>query len=105
LTAESLDFSIGAEQTPFGCALTIALAEAWEAGEEQRLIVSYATTTESTALQWLSKEQTQDKQQPFLFTQCQVRMRDTALEFPQLTFVFSGYSCALAVPMPGHTRS
>ena len=36
--------------------------------------MEYETSSTSTALQWLKPEQTAGKQQPYLFTQCQVCM-------------------------------
>ncbi len=38
---------------------------------ESELTIAYETSPESSALQWLSPEQTEGKKQPFLFSQCQ----------------------------------
>ena len=40
-------------------------------GNQFKITVSYSTTNGSTALGWLTPEQTADKQHPFLFSKCQ----------------------------------
>lgn len=35
------------------------------------MIIFYSTTENTTALQWLDKEQTADRQYPYMFSQCQ----------------------------------
>ncbi len=100
--AAEVPFSVGDEVKPFGCALTIKLGTAWEAGQSRKLSVTYSTTTESTALQWLTKEQTQDKQQPFLFTQCQVR-RVILCQIPHPhRLSLTGNSRSFPLPLPRH---
>lgn len=46
----------------------------WEPVRGQHVIVevTYETSPSATALQWLTPEQTAGKQQPYLFSQCQV---------------------------------
>ncbi|KAF0700456.1 hypothetical protein As57867_008950, partial [Aphanomyces stellatus] len=52
----------------FGTALHIALPPSVASFTAR---VYYETTPESSAVQWLPKEQTADKTHPYLFTQCQ----------------------------------
>ncbi|CAE7026836.1 lkhA, partial [Symbiodinium sp. KB8] len=68
-TERHMDFVVEEPVACFGSALRIPLPETWT--DEGRLRIEYETTKDSQALQWLTAEQTKDKQQPFLFTQCQ----------------------------------
>lgn len=52
-----------------GQALTIDAN--FSAREQVDVYVEYETTSDGTALQWLTAEQTLDKSAPFVFTQCQ----------------------------------
>lgn len=62
----------GAEDTaPFGRALHIPLGTTIAEGESVECTVTYRTTKQSSAVQFLKAEQTADKEAPFLFTQCQ----------------------------------
>ncbi|KAF8639401.1 hypothetical protein AX17_001526 [Amanita inopinata Kibby_2008] len=54
-----------------GSALHIPLPVGLKTGTTVNVKIQYNTTRDSTALQWLDKEQTQGKQHPFLFSQCQ----------------------------------
>ncbi|KAJ6620129.1 peptidase family M1-domain-containing protein [Mycena sp. CBHHK59/15] len=54
-----------------GSALHIPLPKGLKAGSSIDVTVFYKTTKNCTALQWLGKEQTQGKQFPYLFSQCQ----------------------------------
>ncbi|KAF8341710.1 peptidase family M1-domain-containing protein [Amanita rubescens] len=54
-----------------GSALCIPLPKKLNLGETIVITVRYRTSPESTALQWLDKEQTQGKKHPYLFSQCQ----------------------------------
>ncbi|KAJ7746548.1 peptidase family M1-domain-containing protein [Mycena metata] len=54
-----------------GSALHIPLPEGLKSGTSINVAVFYKTTKDSTALQWLEKEQTQGKSFPYLFSQCQ----------------------------------
>ncbi|KAF7375083.1 Leukotriene A-4 hydrolase [Mycena sanguinolenta] len=54
-----------------GSALHIPLPAGLKSGASITVTVFYKTTKDSTALQWLSKEQTQGKSFPYLFSQCQ----------------------------------
>ncbi|CAE7351135.1 ltah-1.1 [Symbiodinium sp. KB8] len=62
----------GSEDTaPFGRALHIPLGTSIAEGESVECSVTYRTTSQSSAVQFLKAEQTADKEAPFLFTQCQ----------------------------------
>jgi leukotriene-A4 hydrolase len=59
-------FALGKELPVLGAALTIQLQPG-----DSRVKISYRTTAQAQALQWLSAQQTRDHKQPFLFTQGQ----------------------------------
>ncbi|KAJ7223250.1 peptidase family M1-domain-containing protein [Mycena pura] len=54
-----------------GSALHVSLPNGLQAEATVDVTVFYKTTKDCTALQWLEKEQTQGKQFPYLFSQCQ----------------------------------
>ncbi|KIM81710.1 hypothetical protein PILCRDRAFT_821059 [Piloderma croceum F 1598] len=54
-----------------GSALHIPLPSDLKSGSSISVKVTYKTTKDCTALQWLEKEQTQGKTFPYLFSQCQ----------------------------------
>ena len=57
----------------FGAACTILLPEGYlrEQGTVLEVAVTYATSPDSSALQWLRPAQTAGKKYPYMFTQCQ----------------------------------
>lgn len=57
-------FTLGAKDSILGQALRVALPQGAD-----KVSITYSTGAEAKALQWLSPEQTADKQHPFLFTQ------------------------------------
>jgi leukotriene-A4 hydrolase len=40
-------------------------------GNNLEIKICYSSTADSSAIQWLNKEQTRNKDVPFMFTQCQ----------------------------------
>ncbi|PFH48207.1 hypothetical protein AMATHDRAFT_196923 [Amanita thiersii Skay4041] len=64
-------YEIKEKHKVMGSALHIPLPANLKAGDVVVVKVTYGTTPDSTALQWLEKEQTQGKKHPFLFSQCQ----------------------------------
>ncbi|KAF5361641.1 hypothetical protein D9758_007285 [Tetrapyrgos nigripes] len=54
-----------------GSALHIPLPSGLQSGSTIKITVDYKTTKDCVALQWLDKQQTQGKQFPYLFSQCQ----------------------------------
>lgn len=59
-------FQLSDEDAILGSALTIPIKE-----KTQRVSITYSTSPESEALQWLNPQQTADKKYPFLFSQSQ----------------------------------
>ncbi|KAF9353213.1 Leukotriene A-4 hydrolase [Mortierella sp. NVP85] len=71
LAGKSLKYTLAERHEKFGSALTIELEQALNQGEAINIVVSYATTQQCTACQWLAPSQTVGKKHPYLFTQCQ----------------------------------
>lgn len=69
---KALKFKLQNEKEFLGRALEIELPDNLE-----EIVVSYNTTDKSSALQWLSPEQTKGKKHPFLFTQGQAILSRT----------------------------
>ena len=51
--------------------MTVTLPTAQARGSVFEVKAVYKTSSTATALGWLSKEQTADKKQPYVFSQCQ----------------------------------
>ncbi|KIY43185.1 hypothetical protein FISHEDRAFT_78691 [Fistulina hepatica ATCC 64428] len=64
-------FTVGPKHEVMGSALSVTLPSAARVGQSITVKITYKTTPDCTALQWLEKEQTQGKQFPYLFSQCQ----------------------------------
>jgi leukotriene-A4 hydrolase len=65
------DFRLGPKHEVMGSALHVPLPRTLSAGSSILVAITYRTTANGTALQFLEKEQTQGKTFPFLFSQCQ----------------------------------
>ncbi|XP_008313645.1 leukotriene A-4 hydrolase [Cynoglossus semilaevis] len=64
-------FSLGPKHSFKGTPLEIVLPFDLSRGQHVIVEVTYETSPSSTALQWLSAEQTAGKKHPYLFSQCQ----------------------------------
>ncbi|KDO29468.1 hypothetical protein SPRG_06006 [Saprolegnia parasitica CBS 223.65] len=83
----------------FGTALHLALPEAVQAvGATFTARIYYETTPESSAIQWLPKEQTADKEYPYLFTQCQAIHARSLLPCQDCPMAKSIYKATITVP-------
>ncbi len=60
----------------------------YKLNEEIILKIKYSTTKESDAIQWLNSNQTNLKQYPFMFTQCQAILARTLLPCQVIYFIF-----------------
>lgn len=68
-TGQKLTYTLGEAVDSFGSKLEVKLPQT---AEKQFVIsVEYETSPKCSALQWLKKEQTAGKRQPYLFSQCQ----------------------------------
>ncbi|RKP23183.1 leukotriene A4 hydrolase [Syncephalis pseudoplumigaleata] len=84
----------------YGSALCVTLPRAYAAGETLELVVSYKTTKESGALQWLAPSQTVGKQHPYLFTQCQAIHARSLAPVQDSPAIKLTYSASIRVPKP-----
>src|SRR5690606_10644587 len=66
------EFSLGANDKILGQPLTITITK-----DTKKIEITYKTTKDTEALQWLKPEQTADKTKPFLFTQGQAILTRT----------------------------
>jgi len=68
---EVSDAHVAPRHGSLGSALTIPLKAPAKKGDILEVKIEYATTQDSTAIGWLTKEQTLSKRGPFMYTQCQ----------------------------------
>jgi leukotriene-A4 hydrolase len=107
---DSRDLSIkkihlGGDSMPFkavdrgvlGQALTIDIPQ-MESGKEFNLIVYYSTSPTASALQFVDKELTADKKQPFLYSQCQAIHARSIVPCMDTPAVKQTYSARVQVP-------
>ncbi|ESO84303.1 hypothetical protein LOTGIDRAFT_222151 [Lottia gigantea] len=69
-TDQSLTFSVSEKVDPFGSRLIVQLPRDTKSSES-KISINYETSPASTALQWLSANQTAGKRHPYLFSQCE----------------------------------
>ncbi|KAJ6569389.1 peptidase family M1-domain-containing protein [Mycena capillaripes] len=67
----AVSYDLKPKHEVMGSALHVSLPKGLQSGSSIDVTVFYKTTKDCTALQWLEKEQTQGKQFPYLFSQCQ----------------------------------
>ncbi|XP_052779283.1 leukotriene A-4 hydrolase-like [Mya arenaria] len=67
-SAEKLQYTLAEKVAVFGSKLTIRLTNR---KTEHTIEITYETSPECSALQWLRPEQTAGKRQPYLFSQCE----------------------------------
>lgn len=91
----NLKFNLS-EPNIYGRALSISLPAS--APPSFKLRIAYSTTPESTALQFLSPQQTEGKKHPYLFTQCEAIHARTLVPCQDTPGVKSTYSAAVRVP-------
>ncbi|RHZ28836.1 hypothetical protein DYB37_002433 [Aphanomyces astaci] len=97
-TVDDVDASFRhVDDAVFGTALHVTLP-ALALGVPFTARIYYETTPESTAVQWLPKEQTADKTHPYLFTQCQAIHARSLLPCQDCPLASSTYSAAITVP-------
>ncbi|KAH8825130.1 peptidase family M1-domain-containing protein [Flagelloscypha sp. PMI_526] len=101
-------FDIGAVHPVMGAPLSITLPNPLQKGDKLKLSIEYSTISPdsvsgdgpASALQWLDKEQTQGKTQPFLFSQCQPIYARTLLPVMDSPSVKITYSADVLSKLP-----
>lgn len=81
-----------------GDKLEIALPACGGAPGVVKVRVTYRTTPDSSALQWLTKEQTAGKQHPFLFSQCEAIHCRTMVPCQDTPSVKATYTAEITAP-------
>ncbi|KAJ7020251.1 peptidase family M1-domain-containing protein [Mycena alexandri] len=71
INGSAVSYDLKPKHEVMGSALHVSLPKGLRSGTSIDVTVFYKTTKDCTALQWLEKEQTQGKQFPYLFSQCQ----------------------------------
>lgn len=90
---QALPFQVGPSDPVLGSPLTITLPES-----VQSVAVTYRTTPEAAALQWLEPAQTAGGEHPFLFTQSQAVLARTWIPCQDTPAVRFTYRARLQVP-------
>lgn len=92
-SGKELKWSLGEHEPDLGSRLSIELVEGVE-----EVTVYYESQPSAEAVQWLTPEQTTDKQYPFLFTQSQAILARTWVPCQDTPAVRMTYSAKIQVP-------
>nr|XP_002123481.1 leukotriene A-4 hydrolase [Ciona intestinalis] len=95
-----LKYSFGDKHKAFGSALTVTLPAPVNKGAELTLHIEYETSSNASALQWLTKEQTAGKMHPYMFSQCQAIHARSLLPCQDSPSVKATYSSKVTVQDP-----
>ncbi len=87
------EFSLGANDKILGQPLTITITK-----DTKKIEITYKTTKDTEALQWLKPEQTADKTKPFLFTQGQAILTRTWIPIQDSPQIRLTYEANVQVP-------
>lgn len=90
---KAVDFNTGHSDPILGAPLMIPITDS-----SLKVKVSYATHPDAQALQWLSPEQTNDKKQPFLFSQSQAILARTWIPLMDAPAIRFTYDAKIKVP-------
>ena len=86
---EKADYSLGSKDPVLGQDLRIPISE-----KAKVVSITYSTSPDAAALQWLGPEQTHDKNLPFLFTQSQAILARTWIpcqDSPGIRFTYNAH--------------
>lgn len=92
----ALAFTVGERDAKFGSPVTVTLPQRSE--PVSHVVVQYRTTPASTALQWLSLEQTADRSHPYVFSQCQAIHCRSLVPLQDTPSVKCPYTATVTVP-------
>ena len=99
-TATPLDWWVTRKEAKLGQAVVVRLPAGLAKGAKAFLKLEYSTAPTASALQWLRPEQTEGKQHPYLFSQCQAIHARSLLPCHDTPGVKTTYSATLRVPAP-----
>jgi len=94
-TGEALEFTYGSP-SGFGEKLEVKLPSS--DAKDIKLRITYRTSPESSALQWLSPTQTAGKKHPYLFSQCEAIHARSMLPCQDTPSVKASYSATITAP-------
>ncbi|XP_001625593.2 leukotriene A-4 hydrolase [Nematostella vectensis] len=95
---DQLTFSLGSKHKAFGSPLKISLPPGLKSGARLSIAISYRTSPDASALQWLTPEQTSGKKHPYMFTQCQAIHARSIIPCQDSPGVKATYSAKVSVP-------
>ncbi|KAI9894717.1 MAG: hypothetical protein M1814_002073 [Vezdaea aestivalis] len=85
---------------PLGSPLKITLPRRASRGEQVTVGIKLSTTSQCTALQWMSPAQTPNKRHPYMFSQCQAIHARSIFPCQDTPGVKSTFDFKLASPLP-----
>ena len=91
-----LAWKLGPDHDAFGSQLCITLAA--EEPDATQVVITFATSSSATAIQWLLPAMTAGKSLPFLFTQCQAIHARSLLPCQDTPQVKVTYNASVTVP-------
>ncbi|KAJ2552698.1 Leucyl aminopeptidase yscIV, partial [Coemansia sp. RSA 1933] len=96
----TLDVDMSTVHSVYGTALRLSLPTPADKGASFKIVVSYETTPEGGAIQFLDPEQTLGKKHPYLFTQCEEIHARSLFPCQDSPSVKISYSASIRVPKP-----
>ncbi|KAI5118514.1 hypothetical protein M0805_007683 [Coniferiporia weirii] len=100
ISGESVASKLGEKHPVMGSALHVPFTKPIPKGTIVEVKISYTTSSDAIALQFLEKEQTQGKQFPFLFSQCQPIYARTLAPLQDTPSVKITYSAKVTSVLP-----
>lgn len=96
---QKLKFSLGEADPDFGSKLTVQLPTAvFDGGKTTKIRVEYETSPSSSALQWLTPEQTAGKKYPYLYSHCEPIHARSMLPCQDTPSVKASYTASVQAP-------
>ncbi|XP_034843698.1 leukotriene A-4 hydrolase isoform X2 [Mirounga leonina] len=98
INGQEVKYTLGEKQSYKGSPMEISLPIALSKNQEVVIEISFETSPKSSALQWLTPEQTSGKEHPYLFSQCQAIHCRAVLPCQDTPSVKLTYSAEVSVP-------
>lgn len=98
INGQEVKYALGERQSYKGSPMEISLPIALSKNQEIVIEISFETSPKSSALQWLTPEQTSGKEHPYLFSQCQAIHCRAVLPCQDTPSVKLTYTAEVSVP-------
>uniref|UniRef100_A0A2K6ULT7 Leukotriene A-4 hydrolase n=1 Tax=Saimiri boliviensis boliviensis TaxID=39432 RepID=A0A2K6ULT7_SAIBB len=98
INGQEVKYALGERQSYKGSPMEISLPIALSKNQEIVVEISFETSPKSSALQWLTPEQTSGKEHPYLFSQCQAIHCRAVLPCQDTPSVKLTYTAEVSVP-------